>query len=164
VATELGTYDGPTNTEMAAAFTEIKGATWAPGTDTLEEIRDRGDAAWVTGETAPTVGEVRIEMDTNSTQLAAIVADTNELQTDDVPGLIAALPSVGDFLTTVMTESYAADGAAPSVAQALFAIQQFLQEKSISGVTMSVNNLAGSTAMTFTLDSGTAPTAITRAT
>jgi len=34
---------------------------------------------------------VRTEMDSNSTQLAAIVADTNELQTDDIPGLIAAL-------------------------------------------------------------------------
>lgn len=47
--TALSDYDGPTNTEMATAFTEIKGATWASGTDTLEEIRDRGDAAWVTG-------------------------------------------------------------------------------------------------------------------
>ena len=32
------------------------------------------------GGTAPTVEEIRIEMDSNSTQLAAIVADTNELQ------------------------------------------------------------------------------------
>jgi len=34
---------------------------------------------------------VRTEMDSNSTQLAAIVADTNELQADDIPGLITAL-------------------------------------------------------------------------
>lgn len=47
VDTALGDYDGPTNTEMVAAFTEIKGATWAT-TDTLEAIRDRGDAAWIT--------------------------------------------------------------------------------------------------------------------
>jgi len=39
----------------------------------------------------PTAAENRAEMDSNSTQLAAIVADTGELQTDDVPGLIAAL-------------------------------------------------------------------------
>src|SRR3990167_3434781 len=43
----LNAYDPPTNTEMVAAFTEIKGATWAT-TDTLEAIRDRGDAAWIT--------------------------------------------------------------------------------------------------------------------
>ncbi|MCP4127337.1 MAG: right-handed parallel beta-helix repeat-containing protein [Gammaproteobacteria bacterium] len=69
---------------MDAAFTEIKGATWASGTDTLEAIRDRGDAAWTTGAggSSPTVGEIRAEMDSNSTQLAAIVDDTNELQAD----------------------------------------------------------------------------------
>lgn len=43
--TQLG--DVPTLAEMTAAFTEIKGATWAT-TDTLEAIRDRGDAAWTT--------------------------------------------------------------------------------------------------------------------
>lgn len=41
--------------------------------------------------TPPTAVAIRTEIDSNSTQLAAIVADTNELQTDDVPGLIAAL-------------------------------------------------------------------------
>jgi len=38
----------PNNTEFEAAFTEIKGATWSSLTDTLEAIRDRGDAAWLT--------------------------------------------------------------------------------------------------------------------
>lgn len=42
----------------------------------------------------PTAAENRAEMDSNSTQLAAIVADTNELQTDDIPGLIAALNNI----------------------------------------------------------------------
>ena len=37
----LGNYDAPTDTEMTAAFTEIKGATWAAGTDTLEHIRNK---------------------------------------------------------------------------------------------------------------------------
>lgn len=36
----LNAYDPPTNTEMTAAFTEIKGAGWDSGTDTLEHIRD----------------------------------------------------------------------------------------------------------------------------
>lgn len=44
--------------------------------------------------TAPTAVQNRTEMDSNSTQLTAIVADTNELQGDDVPGLIAALNNV----------------------------------------------------------------------
>lgn len=48
VDTALSDYGGPTKAEMDDAFTEIKGATWAGGTDTLEAIRDRGDAAWIT--------------------------------------------------------------------------------------------------------------------
>lgn len=39
--TALYTYDPPTATEMASAFTEIKGATWSSATDTLEHIRDK---------------------------------------------------------------------------------------------------------------------------
>jgi len=37
----LNAYDPPTDAEMEAAFTEIKGATWAAGTDTLEHIRNK---------------------------------------------------------------------------------------------------------------------------
>ena len=87
VDTALADYDAPTNTEMVAAFTEIKGATWAT-TDTLEAIRDRGDAAWITatGFSTHSAADVRTEMDANSTQLAAIVGDTNELQTDWADG------------------------------------------------------------------------------
>lgn len=159
-----------TGTTLEAHLTDIKGATWAT-TDSLEAIRDRGDAAWTTGaggtppqllqnttiatlasqtsftltagsadndayngavvvvtdsatstqkavgsvsdyvgstktitlsadpaifvmavgdtidiianaSTAPSAAAVRAEIDSNSTQLAAIVADTNELQTD----------------------------------------------------------------------------------
>ena len=44
----LADYDAPTKSELDSAFTEIKGATWSSGTDSLEAIRDRGDAAWVT--------------------------------------------------------------------------------------------------------------------
>ena len=43
----LTSYDPPTATEMTSAFTEIKGATWA-ATDSLEAIRNQGDAAWIT--------------------------------------------------------------------------------------------------------------------
>lgn len=39
-AAALNAYDPPTQTEMTAAFTEIKGPTWSSSTDTLEEISD----------------------------------------------------------------------------------------------------------------------------
>lgn len=79
VATELGTYDAPTKAELDSAFTEIKGATWAAGTDTLEHIRNK---------------QTDIETDTNELQtdwanagrldalIDLILADTNELQGD----------------------------------------------------------------------------------
>ncbi len=70
--TALTDYDPPTDTEMVAAFTEIKGATWAAGTDTLEHIRNK---------------QTDIE------------ADTNELQTDDIPALIATAQSDLDKIT-----------------------------------------------------------------
>ena len=74
---------------------------------------------------------------------------------------LAAL--VTGVLTTQMTESYAADGVAPTLAQSQFAVQQMLQEMSISGLTMTVKKLDGSTtAMTFTLNANP-PTSITRA-
>lgn len=41
VDTALNDYDAPTKTELDAAFTEIKGATWNNSTDTLEAIRDK---------------------------------------------------------------------------------------------------------------------------
>ena len=177
-------------------------------TESTEAIRDRGDSAWITGGggSAPTVEQIRTEIDSNSTQLAAIVADTNELQTDwanggrldlildelttqgdtneskldiidgvadavlvdtgtTIPAQISALQdlSAADILTTQLTESYAADGTAPTLAQAIFLIQQSLGDFSISGTTITVKKLDGSTtAATYTLDDGTSPTSRTR--
>jgi len=64
-----------------------------------------------TGGTAPTVEQIRQEIDTNSTQLAAIVADTNELQTDwanggrldnilDARASQASVDAIDDFVDT----------------------------------------------------------------
>ena len=69
------------------------------------------------------------------------------------------------ILTTQMTEAYAADGVAPTLAQSLFLVQQALTEVSISSVTETIKKLDGSTAAaTLTLDSASAPTSKTRAT
>ena len=73
--------------------------------------------------------------------------------------------SVSDtLLTRQMTEAYAADGTAPTTAQMLFMIWSLMAEKSISSTTLTAKKLDGSTsAMTFTLDSASSPTSITRA-
>lgn len=68
-------------------------------------------------------------------------------------------------LTTQMTEAYAVNGVAPTLAQAVFALQQGFLEMSIAGTTLTVKKLDRVTpAMTFTLDSATAPSSRTRAT
>lgn len=70
---------------------------------------------------------------------------------------------VASILTTQMTESYAADGAAPTLAQALMAIQQRLFDADVVGTTLTVRQLDGTTAaMTLTLDNGSTPTDINR--
>lgn len=69
------------------------------------------------------------------------------------------------LFTTALTESYNADGAAPTVAQALFLIIAFLMEPNISSTTLTAKKLDGSTtAATFTLSDATNPVSVTRAT
>ena len=69
-----------------------------------------------------------------------------------------------DILTTALTEAYATDGSTATLSQLLYQINAFLQEKSISGTTMTVKKIDGSTtAMTFTLSDASDPTSITRA-
>lgn len=125
------------------------------------------------------------------TEVADILADTNELQTDLADGgrldlLVDAIKAKTDQLTftvanqvdanalTVdedeilddsLADSVPADGSLPTVRQALYMIWQFLSEKSVSGTTMTVKKADGTTSlMTFTLDDATSPTSITRAT
>ena len=87
--------------------------------------------------TPPTAVQNRQEMDSNSTQLTAIVADTNELQADDVPGLIAALPTANENADALLKRDWTAvtGEAARSVLNAL----RFLRNKwSVSGSTLTV--------------------------
>lgn len=68
-------------------------------------------------------------------------------------------------LTTAMTESYAAQGAAPTLAQAQFQTVQMLGQNSVTGTTMTVKKRDGATtAKTFTINDATNPTSIVEAT
>jgi len=90
----------------------MSGATFDTATDSLEAIRNRGDAEWVTGAggSSPTVEEIRAEIDSNSTQLAAILDDTDSA----LPALIATAQSDLDKLT-------GADGATLATLQGNYA-------------------------------------------
>lgn len=135
----------------------------------------------ITGDESASVAN-RIEMDDNSVDLNAIIAaqivindnvlliDTATMRGTDgantvVPDVAGTAPTLSEIFTTQLTESYAADGVAPTLAQALMLIQQSIGDFSIAGTTITTKKLDGSTtAATYTLDDGTSPTSRTRTT
>jgi hypothetical protein len=97
------------------------------------------------------------------------IAGTTQTARDlgaNVDVVLSTRATPANILTTALTETYAADGDAPTLSQLLFLVQQHLGESSISGSTKTVKKLDGSTtAATFTigLDAGD-PISVTRAT
>ncbi len=127
--------------------------------------------------TPPTAAAIRTEIDSNSTQLAAIklvtdhLATALELHSAAYRFTVAALANApsggggGGSLTTPLTEDYAAVGDEASAAQLLYSMYGIMTNAAVSGTTMTAKKLDGSTAaMTLTLDSASTPTAIHRAT
>lgn len=79
-------------------------------TDSQQALRDRGDAAWTTGAggSAPTVEDIRTEMDTNSTKLANLDATigsrASQTSVDDVPTNSELATALGTTVTTISQE------------------------------------------------------------
>lgn len=66
-------------------------------------------------------------------------------------------------LTQQMTESYAANGVAPTLAEAIFAVHQMLMSFGISGANWTVKKLDNSTtAFVVTMNDATNPTGVSR--
>lgn len=151
---------------------DVSATTTSFVTNLTEASDDHYNDAVITFTTGNLSGQSRVISDYDGTTktvtldeaLTEAPANTDEFLIKT--GHIHTQSSIADaVLTTQMTESYAADGTAPTLAQAQFAIQQFLQETNVSGTTLTVKQLDGSTtAMTFTLDDATSPTSLTRAT
>lgn len=142
-----------TGTTLPATLTNIQGATFDTSTDSLEAIRNRGDAAWLTA----TGFSTHSAADVWAAATRTLTANTN--LNDPTAAAIATA-----VLTTQMTESYAANGVAPTLAQSVFAMHQGLFSRSISGTTETIRKLDNSTtAFLITLNDGTSPTANSRA-
>ena len=91
---------------------------------------------------------------------AAITANT---LVKDIPTNGDLTTALGTAWTTAITEAYPAyDATSITPAQALYAILQSVSDFAISGLNISVKNLAGTEAMKFTMDSATVPTSRTR--
>lgn len=105
----------------------------------------------------------------SAASFAAGAIDAAAMATDAITSAELATSAVTEIvtaiLTTAMTEAYAADGAAPTLAQILFMVWSRLAEFTLTGTAGVAKGLDGSTTkMTFTTDSATAPTSITRTT
>jgi len=157
-ASALATVDANVDSILTDTGTTIPAQISGLNDPTAAAIADAVLDEATAGHTTPgTVGALLID----------VLADTNELQADDVPALIAALEnvSIADILQTQLTESYAADGVAPTLTQAVMLIMQHLTEFGLSGTTWTTKKLDGSTtAATFTIDDASDPTSMTRAT
>ncbi len=94
-----------------------------------------------------------------------IVVVPSVIYTVDKTGYSLSTGGIDALYTRALTESYNADGVAPTVSQALHLLMAAVMEFSISGTTITAKKLDGSTtAATFTLDDATNPTSRTRAT
>lgn len=141
VTDALNAYDPPTKSELDSGLAGLNDLSAA-------QVNTEVDTALADYD-PPTKAE-----------LDAGLAALNDLSAAEVNA------EVVDVLTVdALADSYASDGSQPTIGQAVLAILQFLTEKSASGTTISVKKPDGTTtAMTFTLDSATVPTSITRAT
>lgn len=157
-------------------------ADWTPATGDTKISKDGGNVANSTNNPAAVggSGSALWSLTLSATELQAAVVDIQivDSATKAIEDQVIKVFTYGnasaklapDFssatlalFTTQLTESYAADGAAPTLAQALFLIQQVLTEYSTSGTTLTIKKLDGSTtAATGTFDDASNPTSLTR--
>lgn len=180
----LATIAGYIDTEMAAVLAdtnELQGD-WANGgrldllLDAVKAVTDAlpDSGALTSLATAAALQTVDDEVAAIDTVVDAILVDTAVIGAAGAG--LTAVPwnaawdaevqsEVTDALEVTLSDSIPSDGTAPSVKQALYMLTQFMLERSVSGTTVTVKKPDGSTSLfTLTLDDGTSPTSITRAT
>ncbi len=157
-ASALATVDGNVDSILVDTATTIPAQISGLNDVSTAQVNSECDTA--ISDAALATAAALATVDSN---VDAILVDTDTT----IPALIAALNdiSVSDVLTTQMTEAYAADGTAPTLAQAIFLIQQTIGDFAIAGTTITTKKIDGATtAATYTLDDGTNPTSRTRTT
>ena len=120
----------------------------------------------VTGNLSGSVGSVTGAVDSVTGAVGSVtgaVGSVTGLTASNLDAAITTRATPAQVLTTTLTESYAADGVVPTLAQLLFMLWSALAQFSISGTTITSQKLDGTTAaMTFTLNDGTNPTSRNR--
>lgn len=126
------------------------------------EIRATGGGSGTFDETTDSLEALRDNVGTAGAGLTA--ADDAVITAIAALSIPTAAQNATAVLTTQMTESYRSAGSAPTLAQAQFELIAHMGDSSISGTTKTLNNIAGTAAKTFTLNSATTPTSITETT
>ena len=164
--TTLGTYAAPTATKCR--FKEVD-ATNHPGLYEFQFADARFAVSGAKQLTISVSGSTTNLIQSDITVMLSAVdpADAVHFGLSALPNAAAA--GTGGLMinganTGAMTESYAALHSAPTINQILFEIRAFLAENAVSGTTVTIKKIDGSTtAETFTIDSSTSPAEITRA-
>lgn len=111
------------------------------------------------------VDVVQIAGSTVNTASAQLGVNVVSMAADSITASALAAAAVDEILDDPITDSIPADGALPTIRQALYMLTQFMLERSVSGTTVTVKKVDGSTSLfTLTLSDATNPVSITRAT
>lgn len=181
VDTALADYDGPTNAELTTALASADDATLAAigALNNLSSAEAQtAAAAALTAYDGPTNAEMEARtlaaasyataanqaaiagyIDTEVGAIISAIAALNNISTADVLAQVAAA------LTAPIADSMPADGTRPSISAGIYMLVQFMTDRAVTGTTATVYKPDGTTSLfTLTLNDGTAPTAVTRAT
>jgi hypothetical protein len=107
-STQLAAIVQDTGTDLPATLAAMQGATFDEATDSLEAIRDRGDAAWTTGGGGGGGGSLTVDQDAkltavyNKTQLLGTGAAVTVVSSFRLGGLME-LYLGADYLTSLGT-------------------------------------------------------------
>lgn len=132
------------------------GGAFAAITPTVTERGNGWYAVTLDATHSDTVGDLVLRITNAGAEGERLLTVVANLEADTYSAL-------NTLLTTALTEAYAADGSTASVAQLLYMIWSRLAQFGVVGTALTTKQLDGATtAMTFTLDSATAPTSAIR--
>ena len=155
-AANLATVDAIVDAILVDTGTTIPALIAALNNITAAEVADAVLDEATAGHTTPgTVGALLID----------VLADTNELQADDVPALIAALNdlSFADIMRTQVTEAYPTAGQTATLEGFINFMIQFFTEFDLVNTTYTVKELdKATTAAVLETDDANDPTSMTR--
>ena len=147
----------------AATSTAQTGDSYALANGASGFVAIKGDTAAILVDTGTTLDAAVAAIKMQTDKFVFTVA--NQVDSNVITKTGFALTSAYDFAkgTTAMTEAYAANGAAPTPVQAMFAIHQMLMDYAIVTTALTVRKLNNvDTAFVVTLDDATTPTSAVR--